>query len=109
MDDDLNVSEALAAVFEFVREINRQLETGLGKKNAEGALKLLQDFNGILGVIDFEADAEISSEQLELVERREKLRKEGKFSEADGIRERLRLEGIGLDDTPEGLKWKRLK
>ena len=109
MDDDLNVSEALAVVFEFVREINRQLETGLGKKNAEGALKLLQDFNEILGVIDFEADAEISSEQLELVERREKLRKEGKFNEADEIREKLRLEGIGLDDTPEGLKWKRLK
>ena len=109
MDDDLNVSEALAAVFEFVREMNRCLETGIGKKNAENALNVMKDFNGILGVIDFEAGAGISREQVELIEKREKLRKEGRFRESDEIREKLRLEGIRLDDTPEGIKWKRLK
>ena len=109
MDDDLNVSEALAVIFEFVREINKKMETGIGKKNAENALSLMQDFNKVLGVIDFDEDAGISREHLEMIELREKLRKEGKFAEADEIREKLRLEGIRLDDTPEGIKWKRLK
>ena len=109
MDDDLNVSEALAVIFEFVREINKKMETGIGKKNAENALNVMKDFNGILGVIDFEAGAGISREQVELIEKREKLRKEGRFRESDEIREKLRLEGIRLDDTPEGIKWKRLK
>ena len=105
MDDDLNVSEALAVIFEFVREINKKMETGIGKKNAENALNVMKDFNGILGVIDFEAGAGISREQVELIEKREKLRKEGRFRESDEIREKLRLEGIRLDDTPEGIKW----
>ena len=109
MDDDLNLSEALAAVFEFVREINRHMETGIGKKNSGDALSLMQDFNEVLGVIDFDEDAGISREQLEMVELREKLRKEGKFAEADELRDKLKTQGIALDDTSEGIKWKRLK
>ena len=109
MDDDLNVSEALAVVFEFVREINKHLETGIGKKNSGDALSLMQDFNEVLGVIDFDEDAGISREQLEMVELREKLRKDGKFAEADELRDKLKTQGIALDDTSEGIKWKRLK
>ena len=109
MDDDLNLSEALAAVFEFVREVNKHIETGIGKKNSGDALSLMQDFNEVLGVIDFDEDAGISREQLEMVELREKLRKEGKFAEADELRDKLKTQGIALDDTSEGIKWKRLK
>ena len=109
MDDDLNVSEGLGAIFEFVRGINKSLEKGVSKKNAEKALNLMKEFNAILGVIDFDTPYEISEEHLRLIEKREKLRKDGNFREADEIREKLKLEGTRLDDTSEGIKWKRLK
>ncbi len=108
MDDDLNVSEALAAVFDFARDINKSLETGMSKKNAEDALELLEDFNEILGVIDFSVNEPLTEEQFNLIETREMLRKRGKFAESDKIREQLKKLGIQLDDTQEGAKWKKI-
>lgn len=108
MDDDLNISEALAAVFDFAKDINKSLETGISKKNAEDALELLEDFNEILGVIDFSVNEPLTEEQFNLIETREMLRKKGKFAEADKIRAQLKNLGIQLDDTKEGVKWKKI-
>lgn len=108
MDDDLNVSEALAAVFDFVRDINKCIEMHISEKNAEDAIELLEDFNEILGVIDFTEGAPLTEEQFNLVETREMLRKKGRFAEADKIRMQLKSLGIQLDDTKDGVKWKKL-
>lgn len=109
MDDDLNVSSALAVLFDFVRNINRACEIGISRSDADDVLELLEDFNEVLGVIDFAEDLSLTMGQLELVQERERLRKEGKFREADAVREQLRKQGIQLDDTPKGVAWKKLK
>ncbi len=108
MDDDLNISEALAAVFDFAKDINKSLETGISKKNAEDAMELLEDFNEILGVIDFTEEAKVTAEQLQMIRMREIFRKRGRFAEADRIRAQLKNLGIQLDDTNEGVKWKKI-
>lgn len=108
MDDDLNISGALAVVFDFVKDINKSLEIGISKRNAEDAIELLEDFNEVLGVIDFTEEDSLTDEQMQLIKKREELRKKGKFAEADGIREKLKQVGIQLDDTKEGVKWKKI-
>ncbi len=108
MDDDLNTSEALAAVFDFAKEINKSLEIGISKKDAEDALELLEDFNEILGVMDFTEETKIDPEQFQMIKMREILRKRGRFAEADKIRAQLKKLGIQLDDTSEGVKWKKI-
>jgi len=109
MDDDLNVSEALGAVFDLVRDANKALEIGISKNNAEELLELLEDFNEVLGVMDFSKSNELPADQADLIELREKLRKQGKYEESDKIRDKLRKMGIALDDTSKGAKWKKLK
>jgi len=107
MDDDLNVSEALAVVFDFARDINKSMENGISKFDADNVLELLEDFNEVLGIIDFSEKVSVTKEQLQLIQKREELRKAGKFSEADKIRGKLKQQGIQLDDTDEGVKWKK--
>ncbi len=108
MDDDLNISEALAAVFEFVKNINQHIDNGsVDKKSAAETLNFLEKVDSVLGVMDFEAGGKLPNELQQLMEKREHLRKEKKFSEADKIRAKLQEKGIQLDDTPEGVRWKR--
>ena len=109
MDDDLNISGALAVVFGFVKDINKSLDAGVGGSDADDALTLLEDFDEVLGVMDFAEDISLTAGQRQLIQQREQLRKRGNFSEADRIRAELRQQGIQLDDTAEGVKWKKLK
>ena len=107
MDDDLNVSEGLAVVFDFVRDVNKLMETGMNKENAEESLELFRDFDEIIGVIDF-TDEKADPEITRLIENRERLRKEKKFDEADKIRAELKDKGVVLDDTSSGVRWKKI-
>jgi len=110
MDDDLNTALAFAALFEFVRAANALLGKGLiGKKDAKLALEFLKRVDSVLAVMDFEQKKEISKQDLALVKKREKLRKEKKWAEADEIRKQLAEKGILLDDTEKGTKWKLVK
>ncbi len=109
MDDDLNISEALAAVFELVKNINQHIDNGsINKKSAAAALGFLEKVDSVLGVMNFESEENLSKELRQLIEQREKLREERKFAAADKIRSQLREKGIQLDDTPEGVRWKRV-
>ncbi len=109
MDDDLNISEALAAVFELVKSINQHIDNNsIDKKSAAAALEFLGKVDSVLVVMDFEAGEKLPNELLQLIEKREHLRKEKKFAEADKIRAKLQEKSIQLDDTPEGVRWKRV-
>lgn len=109
MDDDLNISEALAAVFEFVKNINHRIDNNsIDKKSAEAAAGFLEKVDSVLGVMDFSKEEKLKPELTKLIDERERLRKEKKFAEADKIRAKLREKGIQLDDTPEGVRWKRI-
>ena len=108
MDDDLNISNALAHVFEFVKEINTlMMENKIGKNDAKKITKLMSDFNKVLGVLE-EKEEKLNKEIKKLIEEREKARKEKNYEKADKIRQQLKDKGIILEDTKEGVRWKRV-
>ena len=111
MDDDLDINTALASLFNFVREVNRLIDQNkLSKEEAEKVRKLMLNFDKVLGVIgEEEKEEELPKEIMELIQKREEARKRKDWKTADEIREKLRQMGIILEDTPEGVKWRRIK
>ena len=109
MDKDLNVAEGLAAVFDFIKEINRSIEmSGVSRENIDDTINTLNKINKVLGVLEIDDD-KISEEIRGLIELREVARRNHDWKTTDAIREDLLLKGIILEDTPEGVKWKRKK
>jgi cysteinyl-tRNA synthetase len=111
--DDFNMPKALATIFNFINETNKLIaEKMLTKKDAKKAIDLMLFFDRILGLKleEFLEEEELPENVKKLIEEREKLRKEGRFEEADKIREKLKNEyGILLEDTKEGVVWKKIK
>lgn len=108
MDDDLNISMALAALFDFVRDVNRLLdEQALSKDEALEVYELIMRFNKVLGIIDEGTfERELPKEAEELIRKREEARRAKDWKTADQIREQLRAMGIIIEDTPQGVKWR---
>lgn len=111
MEDDLNIAEALAVLFNFVREVNKLMdENKVSRSEAEEVRQLMYKLDKVLGVIEkaeklFKKE-ELPKELQELIQKREEARKAKDWKTADEIRERLRKMGIILEDTPLGVKWK---
>jgi cysteinyl-tRNA synthetase len=108
MDDDLNISVALAALFDFVREVNKLLDDNmLSKGEAEEVYELMMRFDKVLGVIgEIKRKEKLPKEAEELIRKREEARKAKDWEAADKIREQLGSIGIIIEDTPQGVKWK---
>lgn len=107
MDNDLNTADALAAIFELVREINT-LTTGttIGSKAAiELGRTLLDELCGVLGLLYNRKGKSLDSEVEALIGERQQARKSRDFKRADEIRDTLKNMGIVLEDTPQGIKW----
>ncbi|MEK6916911.1 MAG: cysteine--tRNA ligase [Nanoarchaeota archaeon] len=99
MDDDLNISEGEAAIFEFMNSINKLIsEDKLSKKDAGKCLDQMKEFDKILGILEFEEE-KIPKEVLELVEKRELARKDKDWKLADELREKIKKKGYSVDDT----------
>jgi cysteinyl-tRNA synthetase len=110
MDDDLNTAEALAAVFEYVRETNTLLDRGeflVGNRDA--ALHLLAQFDKVFDVLRVaETAGGLDNAAIEaLVAERTAAKKAKQFGRADEIRNQLLEAGIVLEDTKDGVRWKR--
>jgi len=103
MDDDLNISPALAALFNMVSDINR---LDAGPEGAGCALDFLDRVNGVLNVLP--EDEELGDAEIKrLIEERQQARKDKDFVRADAIRDQLKDMGITLEDTAQGVRWKR--
>jgi len=110
MDDDLNSPLALSAMFDFVREVNKAIdEKNIGEKNAREIYDLFLKLDTVLGLrIRESTEAEKIPEEIKsLVEKREKLRKEKKFKEADEIRDELSEKGWTIEDKDGGVSIRR--
>ncbi len=106
MDDDLNTADALAAIFELVREINTEITatSNTGKETIAKALELLTQLTGVLGIMEEQEEAPLDDEVERLVNERQQARAEKNFKRADEIRGQLKEMGIELQDTPQGVK-----
>ena len=107
LDSDLNISEALAALFEFMGEINSR-EDKLSGSDAKQIIAAMDSFDSVLGLIDYAKD-ELEPKLMELVNKREEARKNKNFALADKLRDELRQKGIQIDDAKDGFRWKRIK
>ncbi len=110
LDDDLNTAEALAAIFEFVRETNAAMDSGeFRTRNVKPAFALLDRFDAVFDVLrPSGSSAVISDNEVEaLIEERNHARKARNFNRADEIREQLAGAGVVLEDTKDGTRWKR--
>jgi cysteinyl-tRNA synthetase len=110
LDDDLNTAEALAALFEFVRDANTAMDAGEFRAgNARPAVELLAQFDAIFDILRASAkQTGISDADVEgLIAERAQAKKSRNFARADQIRLQLLDAGIILEDTKEGARWKR--
>jgi len=108
MDDDFNISGALASLFEFVGKISSSVSQGqLSEKERDNVLDVMKNIDTVLGVMNF-TDETLSEEALLLLEERKVLRKAGNWNASDEIREKLLDLGIEVSDTAQGMTW-RLK
>ena len=108
MEDDFNTADAIAAIFELVKFSNTQAKENSTRLFAERLYDVLQTLTQILG-FSLEAKEEILDQEIEdLIAQRQEARKEKNFQKADQIRDTLLEKGILLEDTREGVKWKRV-
>ena len=107
MDDDFNTADAISVVFELVRFANTKTDENSSKAFVQQILDKLLELGDILGLI-FEKKEEILDDEIEqLIAERQAARKARDFQKADEIRSMLLEKGIVLEDTREGVKWKR--
>jgi len=112
MDDDLDIREALSAIFNFATRVNKLLdEEKIGQKDARELLDFLFEVDTVLGLRFEQAiGEEILPEEVKvLVKRREDARSRADWKTADEIRSRLKEMGVILEDTSAGVRWKVLK
>ena len=108
MDDDLNTSVALAALHDLTREINTALgRQSLRADDQNAVLAALERIDGVLNIIGESQVAMLDDEIQNLIDQRQDARHRRDFKRADEIRDELLNRGIVLEDTKEGVRWKR--
>jgi cysteinyl-tRNA synthetase len=108
MDDDLNTSVALAVIHNLTRVVNTALaRKKLQEANKHELLELLKRFDSVLNIFGTEQQEMLDSEIQNLIDERQEARRRRDFSRADQIRDELAARRIVLEDTKDGVRWKR--
>ena len=107
MDDDFNTADAIAAVFDLVKYANTHTGEDSSRAFARVLCGRIQNLCDILGIITEKKEELLDAEVEGLIEERQAARKARNFARADEIRNLLLEKGIVLEDTREGVKWKR--
>lgn len=107
MEDDLNTADAIASLFDISKYANSNFDEKTPKFVVQYTYNTLIELANILGLLSKEEEI-LEEEILELIERRTQARKNKDYKLADEIRDELKDRGIVLEDTQEGVKWKRI-
>ena len=108
MDDDLNTADAIAALFELTRDINKIIDNSPSKSVLEYGAKVFDELANVLGLLyNRDSGKDIDSEIEALIEKRNAARKNKDWATSDKIRDELKAKGIILEDTTQGVKWHR--
>ena len=111
MDDDFNTADAITAIFDLVKDVNTNISVNSSKELAKGALDLIRELGAPLGMLQKSTKGDLADEASEiegLIEQRQQARKNKDFALADKIRDDLKARGIMLEDTPQGVRWKKV-
>ena len=107
MDDDFNTADAIAVIFEMVKAANTNLSANSAKQILDDTKDYIVKLAAVLGV-DVDVKEELLDAEIEsLIQARQDARKNRDFAKADEIRDLLLEKGIILEDTREGVRWKR--
>jgi cysteinyl-tRNA synthetase len=108
LDDDLNIAEALGAIFELVRDVNRAIaQHQCSAANAQQVKAVMQRFDTVLGLLAPPAET-VDSALEALLQERQEARQQRDFARADALRDHIRAQGYTIEDTPQGPRLKRL-
>lgn len=109
MEDDLNTADAIAALFELVRDINVRCDPAKTpvKADCQAAKALFEELTEVLGFLYERQDGLLDEEIEALIAARTEARRAKNWAEADRIRDELKAKNILLEDTPQGVKWHR--
>ena len=108
MDDDFNTADAIAAIFELVKFINTNTSGNSSKAYLSALHEQIRELADVCGLIVDQKEEMLDGDIEKLIEERQAARKARDFARADAIRGELLEKGIVLEDTREGVKWKRV-
>ncbi|WP_251860692.1 cysteine--tRNA ligase [Clostridium sp. Marseille-Q2269] len=108
MDDDFNTADAISVIFDLVRDVNTNITVESSKELVQHALDLIRELGEPLGILQKSTKSSLEEEVEKLIEQRQKARKEKDWALADKIRDDLKDRGIVLEDTPQGVRWKKI-
>jgi cysteinyl-tRNA synthetase len=110
LDDDLNISVALRALFDMIRKANTLISQGkVYRKDGERLMSAILSLDSILAVLPAEEEEALPSNLMKKIEEREKARADQDYELADQIRKELLKQGVVLEDTKDGVRWKIVK
>lgn len=108
MDDDFNTADGISVIFDLVKDINNNVNINSSAELCEGALSLIRELGAPLGILQKTEEKSIEAEIQELIDKRQEARKNRDFALADKIRDALKARNIILEDTPQGVRWKKI-
>ena len=107
MDDDFNTADAITVLFELSKDLNTNVTIDSSKELVTKALELMRELGKPLGMLQNTTKGSLEDEIEEIIEQRQNARKNKDFALADKIRDDLKARGIVLEDTPQGVRWKK--
>lgn len=105
MDDDFNTADAISVIFDLVKDINLHVNINSSKELVSECLSLVRELGKPLGILQKSTKVDLEAEIKNLIEQRQKARKEKNWELADRIRDELKSKNIILEDTPQGVRW----
>ncbi|WP_459479870.1 cysteine--tRNA ligase [Clostridium saccharoperbutylacetonicum] len=108
MDDDFNTADAISVLFDLAKDINNNVNINSSAELCEEADKLVRELGKSLGILQTYMKKDLETEIQELIDRRQQARKDRDFALADKIRDDLKSRNIILEDTPQGVRWKKI-
>lgn len=108
MQDDFNTPDAITAMFHWASEANQLLqEASIPAEDLQAALDAFEEMNGVLRIVETAQEELLDEEVEQLIRERAEARNSKNWARADEIRDRLAAEGIILEDTAQGMRWRR--
>jgi len=107
MDDDFNTADAISTIFDMVRDINTNISGDSSKELVKICLDMIRELGAPLGILQKSTKTSLDEEIEALIQKRQQARKDRNWALADEIRDELKARGIVLEDTPQGVRWKR--